>query len=142
MSAGVVVALSVGACAKTTSTSSSSPTPAPTAASSAAAVHTANNAKLGTILVDGAGKTLYYFDRDSAGAIACTGACATRWPPLLTSSSQAPAGVQGLGTAKRPDGGTQITYKDHPLYRYSGDPKPGDTNGDGFAGVWHAAKVT
>jgi predicted lipoprotein with Yx(FWY)xxD motif len=106
-------------------------------------VATADNAKLGKILVDAQGMTLYFFDRDANGTIACVGACATKWPPFVTTGAPAaPSGVTGIGTASRPDGTTQVTYKTHPLYRFSGDAKAGDTNGDGFAGIWHAGKVT
>jgi predicted lipoprotein with Yx(FWY)xxD motif len=49
--------------------------------------------------------------------------------------------MSGLGTRHRPEGSTQVTYKNRPLYRYSGDTKAGDTNGDGVGGIWHVAKV-
>jgi predicted lipoprotein with Yx(FWY)xxD motif len=136
---GLAMLLVVGACAKSATDTSASPTPAAPATASAAALHTADNAKLGKILVDGSGRTLYFFDKDANGTIACVDACATRWPPL---ASQGTADVAGLGTTKRPDGTSQVTYRGHPLYAYSLDTKAGDTNGDGFAGVWHAAKVT
>ena len=44
-----------------------------------------------------------------------------------------------LGNTTRSDGGTQLTYAGHPLYRYAGDQSPGDTNGQGltqFGGGW------
>jgi predicted lipoprotein with Yx(FWY)xxD motif len=144
----VLLVLAAGACAKsTTSTTSGSPAATASAAPSAAtaaggAVHTATTANFGTILVDSSGRSLYYFDKDTKSAIACTGQCATKWPPLVISSSASPGSMTGLATTKRPDGSTQVTYKDHPLYLYSGDSKAGDVNGDGFAGLWHVAKVT
>jgi predicted lipoprotein with Yx(FWY)xxD motif len=105
-------------------------------------VKTTNDAKLGKILVDGTGRTLYVFDKDTGGTIACVDPCTSTWPPLLTSGPMASPSMSGIGTVKRPDGATQVAYKGRPLYRYSGDTKPGDTNGDGVGGLWHAAKVS
>src|SRR5438094_18742 len=140
----LMLLVAAGGCSKSSTTAepSASASAAPTASTiaTAVAVHTTTNTKLGTILVDASGKTLYFFDRDEGTTIACTDACATKWPPLLTTGT--PTGATGLGTVKRPEGTTQVTYQSHPLYRYSGDAKAGDTTGDGFAGVWHAAKVT
>jgi predicted lipoprotein with Yx(FWY)xxD motif len=105
-------------------------------------VHVATDAKMGQILVDKTGLTLYHFDKDKPGAIACTGACTSTWPPVLLTGGSQPTGVDGLGTAPRPDGTTQVTYKGMPVYRYKGDSKAGDTNGDGIAGLWHVTKVS
>ena len=46
-----------------------------------------------------------------------------------------------LGTIKRPEGGTQVTYKGRPLYRFGADTKAGEANGEGIkdVGIWHAA---
>jgi predicted lipoprotein with Yx(FWY)xxD motif len=97
------------------------------------------------LLVDGAsGMTLYVFANDTAnsGKSACNGGCATTWPPLTVSSGTAPsagAGASGkLGTVARDDGTTQVTYNGLPVYHYSGDSAPGDTNGN-YPG-WSAAK--
>lgn len=46
-----------------------------------------------------------------------------------------------LTTAPRPDGARQVLYNGHPLYRYTGDAKPGDTNGQrvrAFGAAWFA----
>ena len=99
---------------------------------------------LGKILVDSKARTLYLFKGDSGSMSACTGACAADWPPLLANGS--PTAGDGaksalLATTKRPDGGSQLTYQGHPLYRYLGDSKPGDTNGQGlsaFGAGWYA----
>jgi predicted lipoprotein with Yx(FWY)xxD motif len=97
------------------------------------------------LLVDGAsGMTLYVFANDAAnsGKSACNGGCATTWPPLTVASGTTPsagAGASGkLGTIARDDGTTQVTYNGVPLYHYSGDSAPGDTNGN-YPG-WSPAK--
>jgi predicted lipoprotein with Yx(FWY)xxD motif len=128
------------------------PTPAPTAMSVAtptitAVVAASQNASLGSFLVDANGMTLYVFTKDTAATgsntavSACTGGCATLWPPLLTNG--APSAGTGataslLGTLTRPDGSVQVTYNGWPLYDYSLDKTAGDTNGQGFKGVWFA----
>lgn len=107
-------------------------TPAPAAAATVNAV--ANPTVNGTILVDSAGMTLYTFGNDTAGVSACTGGCATAWPPLSpgAGSPTAGAGVTGtLGTITRSDGSKQVTYNGMPLYGWQQDQKPGDVTGDG-----------
>jgi predicted lipoprotein with Yx(FWY)xxD motif len=99
------------------------------------------DSRLGETLVDGQGRTLYLFEADSAGRSNCHGACASAWPPYLSSGApQAGTGVAGgqLGTVPG-DGGAQVTYHGHPLYRYAGDRQPGDTTGQGldqFGAKW------
>jgi predicted lipoprotein with Yx(FWY)xxD motif len=99
---------------------------------------------LGKILVDSKGRTLYLFKHDSGKKSSCFGACAAAWPPLRASGKPtAGSGARAsmLGTTKRSDGKPQVTYNGHPLYRFQGDKKPGDTNGQGinaFGGLWWA----
>ena len=102
---------------------------------------------LGDVLVDGKGLTVYLFEKDSNGKSACSGACAELWPPLtVTGSPSAGSGIDGgkLGTTTRSDGTTQVTYNGHPLYRFSADKSPGDTNGEGlddFGAEWYAVSA-
>jgi predicted lipoprotein with Yx(FWY)xxD motif len=104
---------------------------------------TATSTKLGTILVDGSGRTLYVFDKDTPNQSACSGGCAAAWP-VNKSSGTPKAGssnVQAsmLGTIKRSDGSTQVTYNKHPLYYYSGDTQAGQQTGQGltaFGAKW------
>ena len=109
--------------------------------SSATNVGTASSS-LGRILVDGHGRTLYLFAKDKKGKSACSGACATYWPPLIASGKpHAVAGAKAslLGTVRRADGRRQVTYRHHPLYRYVGDAGKGQTNGQGLndsGGLW------
>ncbi len=110
-------------------------------------VQTANNPKLGMILVNAQGMTLYYLTSESGGKIKCSGQCLNFWPPLLLpSGATAPTagpGVTGtLGVVTRPDGSKQVTYDGFPLYAFANDKQPGDTNGQGikaFGGMWLAA---
>ncbi len=100
--------------------------------------------KLGKVLVDGNGRTLYLFGADKGTMSKCDGACASEWPPLTTSGKPtAGAGVAAakLGTAKRADGTTGVTYAGHPLYTFAGDGAPGQTAGEGltdYGAPWYA----
>ena len=111
------------------------------AKSSRASVGVAQS-KLGRILVDGRGHSLYLFEKDRNGKSSCNGACVAYWPPLIAFGKvRAGQGVKAslLGRTKRMDGRWQVTYKRHPLYRFVGDTKKGQTNGEGltdFGGSW------
>ena len=108
----------------------------------AAAVSTASGA-LGTFLVGPDGRTLYLFEKDTGTTSACAGACATAWPPLTTTGAPTAGGAAEaslLGTTKRQDGTTEVTYAGHPLYYYAGDMAPGEANGQGldqFGAEWY-----
>ena len=109
---------------------------------SGVATVTAASTKLGMILVDESGRTLYLFEKDQADQSACSGACAAAWPVDNSSGTpKAGSGVKAslLGTIKRSDNTTQVTYNHHPLYYYSGDSGPGQQNGQGlnaFGAAW------
>ena len=112
---------------------------------SAASVDVASNPKLGPILVDGQGRTLYLFQKDTGGQSSCSGSCASIWPPDTTASPKAGTGVSAskLGTVKRSDGTMQVTYAGHPLYTYTADTGPGQVSGNGintFGGIWNAVQ--
>jgi predicted lipoprotein with Yx(FWY)xxD motif len=106
-------------------------------------VNVTQNAMLGKpILTDWKGMTLYIRTSDPAGGSSCTGGCATTWPPLQPLNGTPSAGPNASGTLAvftRSDGTQQVTYNGMALYHYSNDQNPGDANGDGVAGVWHAA---
>jgi predicted lipoprotein with Yx(FWY)xxD motif len=106
---------------------------------------------LGTVLVDGQGMTLYLFvpDRQS-GSSTCYGPCAQAWPPLdLPTGVTVPvagAGVRSslLGTTRRTDGTTQITYDKWPLYLWVNDSEPGQATGQGLdnlGGLWYVVSA-
>ena len=95
---------------------------------------------LGKVVVDADGRTVYVFDKDTAGSgtSACTGPCLAKWPPVqATSGSPTGSGVTGqLGTIKRDDGTEQVTLAGMPLYLYSGDSHAGDVTGQAVGGTW------
>jgi predicted lipoprotein with Yx(FWY)xxD motif len=141
--AGLALApVAIAACGGGGATASTTP-PAKTTSTSPTTIGTGKTA-LGTILVDSQGRTLYLFTHDASSTSACSGSCATAWPPLVaTGAPTAASGANAalLGTSKRADGTTQITYNGHPLYRFIKDVNAGETNGQGvvaFDGSWFA----
>lgn len=94
--------------------------------------------KMGGMMTDNAGMTLYTFDKDAGGKSACNGPCAGNWPPLMAGGDAKASGEWSIIT--RDDGSKQWAYKGKPLYLWSKDQKPGDMTGDGFNGVWHVVK--
>jgi predicted lipoprotein with Yx(FWY)xxD motif len=108
-------------------------------------VDAAKRGHFGAVLVTTKGMTLYHYTLDKKGKVACTGKCATIWPPLLLATGERPAGgpgVTGLGTVRDPDGKVQVTWHGEPLYVFSGDKKPGQTNGEGFLGKWYVVSTS
>jgi predicted lipoprotein with Yx(FWY)xxD motif len=124
----------------------SSTKPAKSESGGAGVVAVAKAGDLGPVLVDSKGFTLYDFHKDKGGKSACYGACASTWPPLMTSGApQATKGAEAskLGTTKRKDGTMQVTYAGHPLYTYVLDTKPGEAKGNDFSSYgaqWYALK--
>ena len=107
-------------------------------------IHTATatvGGKSTSVLTNATGMTLYYFTPDSPTAVACSGTCASIWPPLLSHGSlpTASPALSGVLSVVAGANGKQVTYNGHPLYIYSGDSKPGDTNGEGLQGKWYVA---
>jgi predicted lipoprotein with Yx(FWY)xxD motif len=98
---------------------------------------------LGTVLVDGTGFVLYVFTPDGTGPPTCVDTCATAWPPVTGSAIAVAKNIQmtpgEFKLVARPDGTMQLTANGHPLYRYSGDTKPGETNGQGLGNQWYVA---
>ena len=144
----VAVALVVVACGGSSNDSASSSggvygSAKPAAPSSGAASVGLRSTGLGKILVDGKGKTLYLFEADKGMSSTCDSTCATEWPPLITKGKPtAGTGVLAskLGTTKRADGTSEVTYNGHPLYTYLGDQAPGQTTGQGsdsFGAEWY-----
>jgi predicted lipoprotein with Yx(FWY)xxD motif len=135
-----LVAVAVAACGGGGAATAASPK---TSSGASATVDVANSS-LGSILVDSTGRTLYLFKADVGSHSACTGACASAWPPVLAAGK--PTAGTGLVASKittitRSGGERQVTYNGHPLYLYVGDKKPGDVTGQGvtaFGAAWFA----
>jgi predicted lipoprotein with Yx(FWY)xxD motif len=140
----LVAALAIAGCGGSSdNVKASAPAASATPASSGGGSATigVRTGSIGTFLVDSQGRTLYLFEKDKGPMSTCSGACARYWPPTPTGGRpKAGSGVNAalLGTTSS-GAVTQVTYAGHPLYRYSGDTAPGDTNGQGlndFGGGW------
>jgi predicted lipoprotein with Yx(FWY)xxD motif len=109
-------------------------------ATGAAALSVATDPKLGKILVDSKGMTLYMFKKDEADKSNCSGKCLKSWPPFTTSGEvTAGEGVDKsmIGTATLADGTKIVTYNHMPLYYFAKDQKPGDVTGQEVGDVWY-----
>jgi predicted lipoprotein with Yx(FWY)xxD motif len=144
--AALLAALTVAVAACGGNDDGGSGTAAPAAPATTAAAQESNgatvavaNSKLGDILVDADGRTLYAFTKDQGDQSVCSGECASAWP-ALTGTATAGTGVQAslLSTSMQANGSSQVTYDGRPLYYFAGDAKPGDTNGQGVGSVWFA----
>lgn len=111
-------------------------------------VKSSRNASLNSsVLVSSTGRTLYHLTTEHGKRIVCTSSCAASWPPLLApKGAKLSAGVgvtkSKLATVKRTDGKLQVTYGGLTLYRYSGDTKSGETNGQGISKTWYVIAPT
>jgi len=129
-------------------TSATATSPATTSAATPAAGTTQISAKalpgLGTVLVNGQGRTLYIFEPDKRAKVTCTGGCATAWPPVKLTGAKASTGggVKAALISSDPDpaGGRVITYNGWPLYLFAGDSGAGTANGQALnssGGLWY-----
>jgi predicted lipoprotein with Yx(FWY)xxD motif len=98
-----------------------------------------------TILTNAQGLTLYYLTADTATKAACTGTCTGIWSPQLFTGTGLPTSASHLSgrlSVVIDANGKQVEYNGHPLYTYSKDTAPGQTNGEGFNGKWFVATPT
>lgn len=110
-----------------------------------ATVKTRKINKLGVVLVNSRGFTLYMFKPDRQKRVTCKGRCAAVWPPLKLKKGQKPtaggaAKQRLLGSDKNPSGGRVVTYNRWPLYTYVADSKPGQATGQAIklnGGLWY-----
>jgi predicted lipoprotein with Yx(FWY)xxD motif len=111
------------------------------AATKSIVVASATKPKVGAVIVDVQGRTLYRFTAEAEGLPVCTGACVQTWRPALARTA---SGLpEHVATVKRPDDGRlQLTYDGHPLYRYAGDQSKADAHGEGVGGQWYAVKTS
>jgi predicted lipoprotein with Yx(FWY)xxD motif len=143
--AAAAVLIAATACSTPTHDTDSSGAQHPPAATTEEAGTTvaARQDPLGTILIDGSGRTVYLFEKDTSPTSTCTGDCASAWPPVTTTGAAhaGPGATASLvATTPRADGPTQLTYAGHPLYYYAGDHTAGDTHGQGldqFGAGWY-----
>lgn len=130
---------------------SADPPAPPSTTARPSAVGTLDHPDLGPILVDSAGKTLYFADQESGGTIQCAYECLEFWFPVVPREHAAPRvpGVAGLDVLRRDDTGQdQLTYHGRPLYTFRLDDERGDVGGDNLSDAfhgtlftWHAARV-
>ena len=106
------------------------------------AVKLQSNSTLGDILVDGNGKTLYFFAKDVNGQSQCTEGCLTAWPVYYAPNLKPGDGISAddFTVITRSDGAMQTAYKGRPLYYYTDDKAKGDVNGEAVGNVWYVAK--
>ena len=146
VSGAAAVAVLAAACASGGGGSSSAPaSPAASGASgsgSGATVITTATSSAGTFLIDGSGRAVYLWVKDTGDASTCTGACTGAWPPVTAAgpvTASGGASASDLGTITRSDGTKQVTYDGHPLYYYAGDSGSGMASGQGsdsFGAKW------
>jgi predicted lipoprotein with Yx(FWY)xxD motif len=105
---------------------------------------------VGKVLVTSEGYTLYVFALDRQRFVACTGACAGTWPPLMLPDGASPAAGPGvkqslLSSVPDPAGGRVVTYNGWPLYGYAADIQPGQATGQDIdlnGGEWYVMRVS
>jgi len=155
MAAAIVVLVAIAGCGGSSPApvkrAADPPRSAPVAApkrhpKAAGKLVTVSGSAYGRILFDGHGRALYLFTHDAGARSRCSGACASAWPPFLTrSAARAGRGARQslLGTTRRSDGSTQVTYAGHPLYYYVGDTRPGQVLCQAvleYGGYWYVVR--
>jgi predicted lipoprotein with Yx(FWY)xxD motif len=146
--AGLAALVALAGCGSGSGASSAtaSPSTSGTTGGGMATIAMTKNPQLGPILTDSKGNTVYAFAKDSKEMSNCNASCASVWPPVTTSAKPTAGGsvsASKLGTTKRSDGSTQVTYGGRPLYTYTADSSPGDVAGNGineFGGLWYAVQ--
>jgi predicted lipoprotein with Yx(FWY)xxD motif len=157
-SAGTYLALVAGLAAgyggvvATAAQNSALPATAAVTTAAKITVKTASVAGLGTVLVDGAGRTLYTLTSETAGKITCTtgNGCTNYWSQMVSKSGQhhqtrGSAHASMIGSEKGTAGVHILTYHGRPLYTYVGDTADGQVNGEGlksFGGTWYAVSAS
>ena len=139
----VVLALVVAACGGDDADQATTTTAPPSSDTTTAAPVPSDGLQLvegnldAPFIADADGNALYLFVPDAQGESTCYDDCAAAWPPLVDGVT-AGAGLDAalLGSTERTDGTTQVTYAGWPLYYFSGDSAPGDTNGQTLNDVW------
>jgi len=145
---GLATVALAGCAGSATHAATSSLLPTPTASTGAGSARPhpgtvtvrAESTTRGTVLASSRGFVLYTYARDGRDKSVCTGPCATTWPPFTVRAGtrlvSTDPGAGAVGVLDRPGGGLQVSFRGHPLYFFSGDRAPGQTNGEGIEGVW------
>ena len=121
----------------TVSTTTTAAITTTTSAASAALALKVATTSLGSVLVDGSGRTLYVFTKDEKNKSNCTGACLGTWPPLYgTATAGTGVAAAKLGSFTTADGKSQVTIDGMPLYYYAPDTAAGDVKGQNVGSVW------
>lgn len=147
-----LLVLVASACGSST-TRATAPTTAPATAAasgsgggtSSSGLHTTSVAGVGTVLVDGSGRTVYLFEPDGRSQPTCSGACAAAWPPVAGPATAGAGAQSSLLSAVSGPNGRQATYGGWPLYTFRGDTAAGQAHGQGvkaFGGYWYAVTAT
>jgi len=130
---------STPAASGSTTTTAAAATTTSAAAGAGTVIKTASGTA-GIWLTDQTGKTLYIYTKDTGTTSTCYATCATNWPAFTATGSVTVNGqfldASLIGSTKRTDGTTQVTYGGKPLYYYAGDAAAGDTKGQRVGGVW------
>jgi predicted lipoprotein with Yx(FWY)xxD motif len=142
----ILVGLVAAACGSSATTTAST-SPSPTAVSVVAEVTKTVKGQNEVVLTNTSAMTLYYLTSDTPTSLACQGACATFWPPLVlaTGDPGSTLALPGKFTVAANANGRQVLYNGHPLYAFSKDKTTSDANGEGinaFGGTWHVATPT
>jgi predicted lipoprotein with Yx(FWY)xxD motif len=94
--------------------------------------------KMGKVMANAKGMTLYTFDKDTMGKSNCDKDCLKKWPAFHAAAKAKAEGEWSM--VKAADGKEMWAYNGKPLYTFAGDKKAGELNGEGMGGVWHVAK--
>lgn len=119
--------------------SSSSSAPASTPAAGTAKLATATVGSLGKVVVDGNGRTVYVYDKDSKGKSNCEGSCLGLWPAVPGGSGTPQlTGIDAslVSTITRSDGSKQLAINGMPLYLFIQDAQAGQAKGQAYGGIW------
>jgi predicted lipoprotein with Yx(FWY)xxD motif len=148
----VVAGLVLAACGSSGYGSGTTTTTHGGGATPGSSLATATVAGLGTVVVDGRGRTVYVLSSGATKNLACTSAngCTAVWPPLVlptgAASAHAGSGIHGALLGHVVVGGVAYpTYRGWRLYEFSGDTGPAQAGGQGlssYGGTWHALTVS
>ncbi|KOV83815.1 hypothetical protein [Nocardia sp. NRRL S-836] len=102
----------------------------------------ANAGGLEPAVVNGNGRTVYWFSDDpvNGGVSTCNGDCEKQWPPITVTKGTKLffPGIkrEDIGFVKRADGRVQVALGGRPVYLFAKDQKPGDILGQNVGNRW------